>query len=124
MKGPSPFSADQYAPLLCLWGIKSLKRKGDFCIKIQTMVHKTFFFLSLSCFMLYTFSFALPLQLSSPGRRRGGGAELFNEAGNFDFRRSRRLQGGKQPKLTIISLGVHLDSTWRLEEYVVPVAHM
>lgn len=57
MKGPSPFSADQYAPLLCLWGIKSLKRKGGFCIKIQTMVHKTLFFfpLSLSCFMLLYF---------------------------------------------------------------------
>lgn len=43
MKGPSPFSTDQYTPLLCLWGIKSLKHKGGFCIKIQTMVHKTFF---------------------------------------------------------------------------------
>ena len=71
MKGPSPFSADQYAPLLCLWGIKSLKRKGGFCIKIQTMVHKTLspppHSLAL-CF--YTFSLALPLQLSSPGKTR------------------------------------------------------
>lgn len=73
MKGLSPFSADQYAPLLCLWGIKSLKRKGGFCIKIQTMVHKTLFFPPPShslalCF--YTFSLALPLQLSSPGKSR------------------------------------------------------
>lgn len=82
MKGPSPFSADQYAPLLCLSGIKSLKRKGGFCIKIQTMVHKTFFFFSpLSCFMLYTFP---PLE--------GGGGGLFNEAGNFDFSGGRCLQ--------------------------------
>lgn len=88
MKGPSPFSTDQYAPLLCLWGIKSLKRKGGFCIKNQTMVHKTFFFpLTLLLYALYflsrTFPFNFPLL-------EGGGVGLFNEAGNLDFQK--RLQ--------------------------------
>lgn len=93
MKGPSPFSTDQYTPLLCLWGIKSLKHKGGFCIKIQTMVHKTFFFLSLSCFMLYTFSLALffCLPFNFP-LLEGEGMGLLNEAGQFDFNGSECLQ--------------------------------
>lgn len=85
MKGLSPLSADQYAPLLCLWGIKSLKRKGCFCIKIQTMVHKTFF-LSHSlalCFILSLLHF-LPAFHSTFLSWKEGGVGLFNEAGNLD----------------------------------------
>lgn len=93
MKGPSPFSTDQYTPLLCLWGIKSLKHKGRFLHKDPNNGSQDIFFPSLSCFMLYTFFhsfFPLPsLQLSSPEE---GGVGLFNEAGNFDFSGSKRLQ--------------------------------
>ncbi len=122
MKGPSPFRADQYAPLLCLWGIKSLKRKGGFCIKIQTMVHKTFFF-SLSCFMLYTFSlalftaFAFNFPLLWGGGGGVGGVGPFNEAGNFDYSASRCLQEANNQSSRRLSLS-------RMVEYVAPLAHM
>lgn len=113
MKGPSPFSADQYAPLLCLWGIKSLKRKGGFCIKIQTMVHKTLFFFPPLTLLLYAFILSLlhfpfnfPLLERAGG---GGGVRLFNGAGNLDFQRfSRRLQEANNRSYT------HNMSLWWL----------
>lgn len=83
MKGPSPFSTDQYTPLLCLRGIKSLKHKGGFCIKIQTMVHKTFFLTLLlyPLYFLYCTFFCLPFNFPL---LEGAGMGLLNEAGQCD----------------------------------------
>ena len=113
MKGPSPFSTDQYASLLCLWGIKSLKHKGFFfffCIKIQTMVHKTFFFPpSLSCFMhlyflSFTFVFGLPFNFPLLKKQDQG---LFNEAV------SKGLQEANNQKVTVISVGARFFAGWQ-----------
>lgn len=53
MKGPSPFSTDQYAPLLCLWGIKSLKHKAGFFF-LHKDPNNGSSSLRLSWFRLYT----------------------------------------------------------------------
>lgn len=92
MKELSPFSTDQYTPLLCLWGIKSLKHKGGFCIKSQTMVHKTFFsltFLPYSLYFLLHFFFAFPFNFPLLEE----GEELLNEARN-----ACRSQKGRKKK--------------------------
>lgn len=96
MKELSPFSTDQYAPLLCLWGIKSLKHKGGFCIKSQTMVHKTFFssyFLAL----LFILSFALffpAFPFNFPLLEEGEG--LLNEAGKACGWKNKKKERKKQ----------------------------
>lgn len=73
MKGPSPFSADQYAPLLRLWGIRSLKHKGGVLHKDPNNGSP------LTPSVLYAHFPPPPLQLSSP---REGALQLVSEAGN------------------------------------------
>lgn len=56
MKELSPFSADQYAPLLCLRGIKSWKHKGGFLHKDPNNGSQDIFL--LLTFLLYALYFS------------------------------------------------------------------
>lgn len=121
MKELSPFSTDQYTPLLCLWGIKSLKHKGGFCIKSQTMVHKTFFsltFLPYSLyFLLHFFFFAFPFNFPLLEE----GEELLNEARNAcrsQKGRKKRRERERKNKVTVISLSGCLAFTHSVAQYV------